>query len=188
MNLPQGFDFSETSLPTPLSTYGMEKAVCEMILADASRRQWVDGRSVRLPTIVVRPGKPNSAASSFCSSIIREPLKGEVAVCPVDRSLPLWLQSPGQAILNLIHAHKVPLANFTNCTITLPGLTTTPEEMVEALHRAGGDTSLVLWEKREPENGIVSSWPGSIHTPTADAMGFLKDRDFDSIISSFLED
>eukprot|EP00897_Mesotaenium_endlicherianum_P009365 jgi/Mesen1/8457/ME000476S07996 len=168
---------------------GSNKAMCELLISDASRRGFVDGRCVRLPTVVVRPGKPNSAASSFCSSIIREPLQGLPAVCPVHRQLSLWIQSPRTVVENLIHAGRVAVdESALSRTITLPGLTTTPEEMVAALGQAGGDTRLVEWSEDAVINRILTSWPGRIATPRALSLGFRADSDVRSIIRAFIDD
>lgn len=178
---------TEDTSPTPQSSYGTQKVVCELLIADASRRGFVDGRCVRLPTVAVRPGRPNSAASSFCSSIIREPLRGEAAVCPVKPDLPLWLQSPRLAVQNLLHAHSAALPPGV-CVVTGPGITTTPLEMVEALVQAGGDKALVRWKVDPAVDAILSSWPGYIHTPAARAWGFQSDRDVHSIVRAYIED
>eukprot|EP00899_Mesostigma_viride_P009937 jgi/Mesvir1/18945/Mv18916-RA.1 len=172
---------------TPQSSYGTEKAVGELLINDATRKGFLDGRVVRLPTIVVRPGKPNKAASSFASSILREPLHGLPAVCPVEGTVPLWVLSPDRAIDALIHAHNLPGERLgRQRTINLPGISVTVEEMVNALARAGGDTSLIRWERDEHIEKIVTSWPGKIETERGLELGFVADRDIDSIITCFL--
>src|SRR5262245_12132978 len=131
----------DTTAVSPQSSYGTEKAIVELLISDYSRRGFVDGRVLRLPTISVRPGRPNAAASSFASGIIREPLNGEAAVCPVDPATRLWLLSPSRAIECLIAGHDVPGERLGHQrTINLPGLSVTVAEMVAALERvAGGD-------------------------------------------------
>eukprot|EP00475_Leptophrys_vorax_P034026 TRINITY_DN54397_c0_g1_i1.p1 TRINITY_DN54397_c0_g1~~TRINITY_DN54397_c0_g1_i1.p1 ORF type:complete len:274 (+),score=-23.21 TRINITY_DN54397_c0_g1_i1:109-822(+) len=185
----EALPYSEDTLVRPRSSYGAEKAMAELLLADATRRGLLDARVVRLPTVVVRPGKPNAATSSFCSSIVREPLHGLPATCPVDPSLPLWLQSPRTVVANMLHAHRLPAARLADTrVITLPGLTTTPRELVDQLERFGADASLVSWERDPFINGIVASWPGAIHTPTARALGFKADSDVASLVQQYVSD
>ena len=126
----------ETWAVRPQTSYGMQKAVTELLINDYTRRGFVDGRVLRMPTISVRPGRPNAAASSFASSIIREPLNGEEAICPVPAETRMWLLSPGAAIECLITAHDLPGdAVGTNRTLNVPGLSVTVAEMVAALER-----------------------------------------------------
>lgn len=174
----------------PLSSYGMQKVVGEYLANEYARKGYVDSRCVRLPTIAIRPGKPNKAASSFVSSILREPLQGQQAICPVENSLKLWIQSPRVVIENLIHAHEIPGDMWKNGPriLNLPGLTVTVGEMIEALKQAGGDTSLIRWEPDAAIERIVGSWPGAMNTVRADHMGFQKDDDMKGIIESFMRD
>lgn len=180
---PDGF-VDDATTPKPASSYGAEKVIGEYLVADRTRRGDVDGRSVRLPTVVVRPGKPNAAASSFASSILREPLAGERAVLPVAESLRLWISSPDTVVGNLVHAAALEEAAFEgDATLNLPGITVTVAEMIAALGRAGGDTSLV---ERAPDARIakiVASWPAGIRTDRANALGFRPDSDIDAIVA-----
>lgn len=177
----------DATTPKPASSYGAEKVIGEYLVADRTRRGDVDGRSVRLPTVVVRPGKPNAAASSFASSILREPLAGERAVLPVAESLRLWISSPDTVVGNLVHAAALPPGAFEgDATLNLPGITVTVAEMIAALGRAGGDTSLV---ERTPDariQTIVATWPAGIRTDRANALGFRPDGDIDGIVAEHL--
>jgi nucleoside-diphosphate-sugar epimerase len=180
---PDGF-VDDATTPKPASSYGAEKVIGEYLVADRTRRGDVDGRSVRLPTVVVRPGKPNAAASSFASSILREPLAGAPAVLPVAESLRLWISSPDTVVGNLLHAAALPQEAFEgDATLNLPGITVVVAEMIAALGRAGGDTGLV---ERTPDariGKIVASWPAGIHTDRANALGFRPDTDIDAIVA-----
>jgi D-erythronate 2-dehydrogenase len=172
----------------PQSSYGAQKAVDELLVNDYSRKGFVDGRVLRLPTISVRPGKPNRAASSFVSGIIREPLNGEPAVCPVAPDVRLWLSSPATAVENLLHAHSIPAGSLTgNRTINLPGLSVTVGEMMETLKRvAGSDVAARVRFERDPVvETIVASWPGRFDTARAVSLGFRGDIDFESIVRSY---
>lgn len=174
----------------PLSSYGVEKVIGEYLVSEYARRGWVDGRCFRLPTITIRPGVPNKAASSFASSILREPLQGERVICPVGKDIPVWVQSPHMAIANLIHGHDLPRQAWEEGlrVLNLPGLSVTVEEMVAGLERAGGDTQLISWRLDEAIDAIVRTWPGSMKTTRADQLAFKRDKDIDAIISVFLED
>lgn len=174
---------------TPQGSYGAQKAMCELLLNDATRKGFLDVRCLRLPTIVVRPGKPNKAASSFASSIIREPLAGKAAVCPVDPGVGMWILSPRQAVESFMHAHELNGAALgSNRVLNLPGVTATVQEMVAALGRAGGDTGLVRWERDEGINRLVSSWPGRFKPQRALALGFESDNNIDDIVRAYQED
>ena len=175
----------------PQSSYGMQKAIGELLLNDYSRRGFVDGRVLRLPTISVRPGKPNKAASSFASGIIREPLNGEEAICPVSRDTRLWLLSPRKAIACLVTGHDLPAAAFGDSRIVnLPGISVTVAEMVAALERAGGDAAVkrIRWEYDAAVERIVGGWPGAWDTTRGHALGFSADDDIDSLIGAYVED
>lgn len=184
----EGKSFTDATTPFPQSSYGTQKLICELLIADATRKGFVDGRCLRLPTVIVRPGKPNSAASSFCSSIIREPLKGKTAVCPVDPSWPLYVQSPRTVVRNLMHAMSIKSLKGNARAITLSGLTTTPKEMVKALSAAGGDSNLVKWELDPAIEKIVYTWPGFVDTPFAKSLGFHEDRSIHDIVTAYIED
>ena len=175
----------------PQSSYGTEKALADLLLSDYSRRGFVDGRSLRMPTIVVRPGKPNRAASSFASGIIREPLNGEAAICPVDPRTVLWLMSPLRAIENLIHGHELDAAQLSSGrVINMPGLSITVAEMVASLQRIAGDevAARITFTPDPAIERIVNSWPGNFSASYARSLGFVHDDGFDSVIRAFIAD
>jgi len=163
----------------------------ELLVSDYSRKGYIDGRVLRMPTISVRPGKPNAAASSFASGIIREPLNGEAAVAPVSPETPMWLMSPRLAIENLIHGHEVDAAAVGYPrSISLPGLSVRVREMVDALRAVAGDAvaDLVRWEPDEAIKRIVESWPGAFAATRAKALGFKADDSFENVIRAYQED
>ncbi|MGO1345081.1 MULTISPECIES: D-erythronate dehydrogenase [Chromohalobacter] len=177
--------------PQPRSSYGAQKAIGELLVNDYSRRGFIDGRVCRLPTIVARPGKSNQAASSFASSIIREPLAGQRAVCPVDPELPLWLSSPRAVVGNLRHALQLDgdaLGEWR--TLNLPGITVTVTQLLDALERqAGAETrSLVDFEPDAAIDKIVASWPGALEIERPLSLGFQADADVDAVIHAYRED
>jgi nucleoside-diphosphate-sugar epimerase len=176
---------------TPQSSYGTQKVMGELLVNDYSRKGFIDGRALRMPTVCVRPGAPNKAASSFASGIIREPLNGIEAVCPVSPDTPMWLLSPRYAINSLIHGHDIDGSAFgSSRALSLPGLATSVKEMVAALERVAGRRVVdrIRWEEDPAIIRIVNSWPGDFFTKRGDAMGFQRDADFDSIIRSYVED
>ena len=180
---------TDTSAARPLSSYGTEKAVGELLLSDASRKGFLDGRCFRLPTIAVRPGRPNKAASSFASSIVREPLNGARAICPVDPATVLWLSSPRQAVAQLIAGHDIDGAAIGYPRIVnLPGLSVPVAEMIAAMERAGGDPALVEMRPDPAIEAIVGSWPVAMRTDHADRLGFRADPDIDAIVRAYVED
>ncbi|MFK3972890.1 D-erythronate dehydrogenase [Pseudomonas sp. NPDC087358] len=173
----------------PQSSYGTQKAMNDLLLADYSRRGFVDGRSLRMPTIVVRPGKPNLAASSFASGIIREPLNGQHSVCPVPLDTRLWLMSPAQAISNLIHGHELAAEQLTQGrVINMPGLSVTVQQMIDALRQTAGDqvASRIAVLPDPAIVRIVGSWPGSFAARYAKDLGFTADHDFADVIGQFM--
>jgi len=175
----------------PQSSYGTQKAIGELLVNDYSRRGFVDGRVLRLPTISVRPGKPNLAASSFASGIIREPLAGLEAICPVGPGTRLWLLSPRQAIECLIAGHELPAeALGSSRTINLPGLTVSVGEMVAALEHVAGQEAVqrVRWQPDANIQRIVGSWPGAWDTSRARELGLTGDADFEGIVRAYIED
>ncbi len=187
--LPEVVD-DDTAL-TPQSSYGMQKAVGELLVADYARKGFIDGRVLRLPTIVVRPGKPNKAASTFFSSIIREPLVGEPAVCPVRPDTQVYISSPRRAVESMLLAMTLsPQRLGSERIIPLPGLTTTVADMVAALERVAGRgaVELIRWEADASIQRIVESWPSQVDAPRARALGFKADADFDSIVRAHMED
>ena len=176
---------------TPLTSYGTQKAMAELLLSDYSRRGFFDGIGIRLPTITVRPGKPNRAASGFFSAIIREPLSGHDAVLPVPDETRHWHASPRAAVDFLLHAAELDtgLLGGRRC-LTMPGLSVTVEEQIEALRRVAGD-DVVGRVRREPDAAtmeIVAGWPRGFDTSRASALGFRAETDFDEIIRIHIED
>lgn len=186
-DLPDGVP--EDSVLHPLSSYGTAKAMTELLVREYSRRGFVDGIAVRLATVTVRPGKPNSALSSFVSGIIREPLAGIDAVCPVPLDQPLWVTSPAVVIGNLMHAARVPAAALEgNVTVSLPGLSVTPEQMLASLEQVAGSEARarVRCEIDPSVARIVATWPGAIDDSRARRLGFTSDRDVDDIVRQYM--
>ena len=182
----------ESTLPLPQSSYGAQKHICETLLNDFSRRGLLDGRIVRLPTIIVRPGKPSGAASSFCSGIIREPLNGEKSVLPVPRSLKLWVCSTRTVIENLLIARDIPESTYDSSSrvVNLPGITVTVQAMLEALEEVGGKKALNLVED-QPDQAvarIVGSWPATFDISRAKKFGFQEDGLLAHTLAQYLED
>ena len=186
--LPDVLDDSTT--PAPQTSYGTQKVIGEYLIADYTRKGYVDGRSLRLPTIVVRPGKPNLAASSFASGIIREPLAGVQTACPVPDSTGVWILSPRRVVEAFLHAHDLPSSAWpTTRVVNLPGITLTVREMIDAMGRVAGKES-VARVKFVPDariQGIVKTWPVRFRTDRALAMGFKADSDFESVVRDYLQ-
>jgi D-erythronate 2-dehydrogenase len=181
----------DTIPQTPQTSYGAQKAIGELLVHDYSRKNFVDGRAVRLPTIVVRPGKPNRAASSFASSIIREPLTGLEAVCPVSPETRLAILSPRQAVAAFVRAHDLPAAAFEHTrSLIVPGLSVQVSDMVAALQRAAGAQAVqhIRWQPDAEIQRIISSWPGAFTSPRALRLGFQADANMDAIVQAFIED
>ena len=179
------------TLPRPQSSYGVQKFIGEQLLADYTRREFVNGRSVRLMTVAVRPGRPNAAASSFLSSIIREPLKGEEAICPVPPDTSIALSSPKNTIDGILRAAEVDDARWGSRTaMNLPALTTTPAEMAKALDRVAGAgaSDLIRWGNDPAVRAIVESWPARFITARADALGLAQENTVDDIVRQFVAD
>jgi D-erythronate 2-dehydrogenase len=176
---------------TPLTSYGTQKAVVELLLADYTRRGFVDGVGIRLPTISVRPGRPNKAASGFFSSIIREPLNGEEAVLPVTDSVMHWHASPRSAVGFLIHAAGLPSGQLgPRVNLTMPGVCCTVAEQIAALRRIAGD-KVAARIRRVPDPliaRIVAGWPRRFDPQRAPALGFRAEASFDEIIRVHIED
>ncbi|MDR2111691.1 MAG: SDR family oxidoreductase [Candidatus Accumulibacter sp.] len=175
----------------PKSSYGVQKAIVELLLSDYRRKGFIDGRVFRLPTISVRPGKPNKAASSFASGIIREPLNNAPSVCPVKPDEQLWLMSPRQAIECLIHGHDLGAEAFEPWPVlNLPGVTVAVREMVEVLGKVAGEaaTRLIRWEIDPTIQRIIHSWPTRWDMSRARQLGFEGDPDFESIVRAFIKD
>ncbi len=176
---------------TPQSSYGAQKAIGELLVNDYSRKGFVDGRALRLPTVVVRPGRPNRAASTFASSIIREPLTGKDAVCPVSPDVVMALASPRRVVAALHRAHELPGDAFgANRSMQLPGFSVAVGDMVEAVRRAGGEAAHahIRWQHDPQVEAIVSGWPRALAAPRAEALGFTADADIDEAVRAFVED
>jgi nucleoside-diphosphate-sugar epimerase len=178
-------------LTTPLTSYGTQKAITELLIADYNRRGFLDGVAIRLPTIAVRPGAPNRAASGFFSSIIREPLAGQQAVLPVDESVRHWHASPRSAVGFLLHAASLSRAQLGNrICLTMPGLSCTVGEQIAALRRIAGD-KVAARIRREPDPmimRIVDGWPRRFDARRATTLGFTVEKTFDEIIRVHIED
>lgn len=176
---------------TPLTSYGTQKAIGELLLCDYSRRGFFDGVGIRLPTICVRPGKPNKAASGFFSNIIREPLNGEEAVLPVSDQVRHWHASPRSAVGFLIHAATMDTAAIgPRRALTMPGYSCTVAEQIETLRKVAGD-NVVKRIKRVPDpviDTIVAGWPRNFNPQRALALGFKAESNFEEIIRVHIED
>ena len=178
-------------LNAPLTSYGTQKAIGELLLSDYSRRGIFDGIGIRLPTVCVRPGKPNKAASGFFSGIIREPLAGQEAVLPVPESVRHWFASPRAAIAFLLHASKINTDQLgTRRNLSMPGISATVGEQIEALRKVAGEKAARL-VRREPDatiTRIVEGWPRNFDAKRALALGFRADQSFEQIIRIHIED
>ncbi len=178
-------------LNAPLTSYGTAKAMAELLLGDYSRRGFFDGIGIRLPTICVRPGKPNKAASGFYSNIIREPLNGIEAVLPVPESIRHWFASPRSAIGFLLHAASLDTALLGNRrNLSMPGVSCTVGQQIEALRKVAGE-SVASRIRREPDAttlGIVEGWPENFDTARADALGFRAETSFEEIVRIHIQD
>lgn len=178
----------DSTIPQPTSTYGMTKVVGEYLVNDYSRKGFIDGITVRLPTIAIRPGKPNKAASSFVSSIIREPLNQQEAICPVDKALKLWISSPSTVVKNIVHAislSKESLNGFS--TVNLPGISVSVQDMVESLEDNGGDSRFIRWEQDDSIKKIVDEWPAGMNTVKANELGFYVNTDIKQVIREYID-
>jgi D-erythronate 2-dehydrogenase len=176
---------------TPATSYGTQKAIVELLLADYTRRGFMDGVAIRLPTICVRPGAPNRAASGFFSNIIREPLHGRPAVLPVSPEVRHWFASPRAAVGFLLHAATMDTTDLGLLrSLTMPGLSATVAEEIEALRRVAGDDAVALI-RAEPDATIariVDGWPRAFDARRASALGFTAERHFDEIVRVYVED
>ncbi|MDC9813722.1 D-erythronate dehydrogenase [Rhizobium binxianense] len=173
----------------PLTSYGVQKAMSELLLADYSRRGFVDGIGIRLPTIVIRPGAPNAAASGFFSGILREPLAGQRAVLPVEETVKHWLASPRSAVGFLIHAATLDTSSLgVRRTLTMPGLAATVADQIDALRRIAGPEAAALIDRRRDEviEGIVAGWPKSFTPKRATQLGFSAETSVDELIEVYL--
>lgn len=176
---------------TPLTSYGTQKAVVELLLADYTRRGLLDGVGIRLPTICIRPGRPNQAASGFFSSILREPLSGQEAVLPVPDTVRHWHASPRSAVEFLVRAATIDSALVgPRRTLSMPGLSATVAEQIEALRRVAGERAVRLI-RREPDEAvmrIVGTWAAALDASRAERLGFVAETSFDQIIRVHVED
>jgi nucleoside-diphosphate-sugar epimerase len=188
-DLPEVLD--DSTIANPQTSYGTQKVIGEYLVTDYSRKGHIDGRSLRLPTIVVRAGKPNAAASSFASGIIREPLNGVVSECPVAPETGVWLLSPGRVVEALIHAWELPAEAWGRRRwLNLPGITASVAEIVEAMRKVAGDAVArrVVYKADARIQAIVKTWPARFRTPRALAMGFRPDADVESVIRAYIAD
>ena len=181
----------DSTILTPQTSYGSQKAAVELLLNDYSRKGFVDGRALRLPTVVVRPGQANAAASSFASAIIREPLEGRRYACPVAEDAGVWLLSPRRVIQSFLHAASLPSEAFGESrALSLPGMTVTVREMVAGLREVGGErvADRLTFERDPFIEKIVYGWATKFRPERALGMGFDPDEDFTSVIEAFIED
>jgi nucleoside-diphosphate-sugar epimerase len=182
---------SEAVPLTPQTSYGTQKAIGELLVNDYSRKGYIDGRSLRLPTIIVRPGRPNRAASTFASSIIREPLSGVEVVCPVTRETVMPALSPRRVTDAFVTAHDLPGdALGSNRALQLSGISPTVAEMVEALRRVAGEATVarIKWQPDPVIQKIVDGWPRGIDGSRAETLGIKPDGSVEEIIEAFIED
>ncbi|WP_273726970.1 D-erythronate dehydrogenase [Brucella gallinifaecis] len=176
---------------TPLTSYGTQKAICELLLSDYTRHGFFDGIGIRLPTICIRPGKPNAAASGFFSNILREPLIGEEAVLPVSEDVRHWHASPRSAVGFLIHGATMDLNRLgSRRNLFMPGLSATVGEQIEALRRVAGEKAVSLI-RREPDEMIMricAGWASGFEAKRSRELGFMAETSFDQIIKAHIED
>ncbi|WP_270725945.1 D-erythronate dehydrogenase [Shimia sp. Alg240-R146] len=178
-------------LCAPQTSYGAQKLICETLISDFSRKGFVDGISIRLPTICVRPGAANLAASSFFSGIIREPLNGQRAVLPVPTTVRHWHASPRSAAGFLTHAATLDSAKLSGRrALNMPGLSATVEEQIEALRSVAGQSAVDLIDVKPDADiaAIVAGWPRDFAPKRAPNLGFEAERDFDEIVAVYLEE
>lgn len=189
-DMPLAELITDTTRPTPQNSYGAQKLMLEEFYADLARRDMISSRSVRLMTVSVRPGKPNAAASSFLSGMIREPLQGETATVPVDTDLRVVLNSPTGAVNGLIHAMSIDDDDWgAPLGLNVPGISLTVADMVEALRRVGGDVAVARlnFERDATIERIVTGWPTAVHSARAERLGFAADRPFIEAVRDFAD-
>jgi UDP-glucose 4-epimerase len=177
--------------PTPSTSYGAQKAMTELMLADYSRKGFLDGVGVRLPTICIRPGKPNKAASSFFSGILREPLAGQEAPLPVGDEVRHWFASPRAAVGFFITAATIDTSSLgVRRSMTMPGVSATVGEQIAALKKAAGDRAVALIKRVDDPfvAKIVQGWAGRYDAKLASSLGFKAEKNFDEIIKVYQED
>ncbi|MCO5732293.1 D-erythronate dehydrogenase [Rhizobium sp. SSA_523] len=182
---------AEDFFTTPLTSYGTQKAICELLLADYTRRGIFDGVGLRLPTICVRPGTPNKAASGFFSNILREPLSGREAILPVSEDVRHWFASPRAAVGFFLHAASMDTSLIgPRRNLTMPGLSALVGEEIEALRRVAGDKAVSLIRRQTDPviEKIVAGWPTNFDAGRAESLGFKAEKTFDDIIRIHIED
>ncbi|ARP67923.1 SDR family oxidoreductase [Mesorhizobium sp. M7A.F.Ca.US.006.04.2.1] len=175
----------------PLTSYGTQKAISELLLADYSRRGFLDGIGIRLPTIVIRPGAPNAAASGFFSGILREPLAGQRSVLPVEETVKHWLASPRTAVALLIHAAMLDTSALgARRTLNMPGVAATVSDQIAALRRVAGAEAEALIDRKPDEaiKAIIAGWPKSFSPTLANNLGFVAESTVDELIAVYLAD
>lgn len=181
---------TDNTVPRPQSSYGIQKLIGEQLVADYTRKGFIGGRTVRLQTVAVRPGRPNAAASSFVSGIIREPLAGERAACPVPGDTELGVSSPARTIEGLLRAAATSEGEWGDPTpVMLPSLTTTPNQMIEAMDRVSGTaaSTLIDWTPDPAIAAIVTSWPAHFRSARTERLGLFGDPDFDTVVRAYLD-
>lgn len=181
----------DTTLPAPQTSYGTQKLICEHLIADYTRKGYLDGRAARLMTVTVRPGRPNAAASSFFSGIIREPLAGEAAICPVSPEVSHPVASPAKTVDGLIAVYEASREAFNGRTaMNLPALNVTVGQMLGALEQVAGPAvrARVRFERDERIAGIVANWPTGATARRAEALGLKPDTSFADIVRQYIAD
>ena len=182
---------ADDTLPTPQTSYGTQKLICEHLVADYTRKGYVDGRAARLMTVTVRPGRPNGAASSFFSGIIREPLAGVESICPVSPEVSHPVSSPTRTVEGLIAVYEATREAFCGRTaLNLPGLNVRVADMLDALEAVAGPKvrALVRFERDERIAGIVANWPGGASAARAARLGLLPHENFADIVRQYIDD
>jgi len=182
---------TDATTPTPQGSYGVQKLIGELLVQDCSRKSYIDGRSVRVPTVVVRPGLPNAAASGFASGIIREPLAGVEAILPVDPSTQMWVASPRAVVAMFLHALELTPQDWGwNRSVNLPGLVVGMDEELAALREVAGAQAVALVRHQPDEKvlKLVRTWAARFDTARALSMGFRADPDFATIVRNYIED
>jgi D-erythronate 2-dehydrogenase len=190
-SVPMPETVTDITLPTPQTSYGMQKLICEHLIADYTRKGYVDGRSARLMTVTVRPGRPNAAASSFFSGIIREPLAGDEAICPVSADVAHPVSSPRATVDGLIRVYEAGRDEFGGRTaLNLPALNVTVQQMLDALEAVAGIEvrARVRFERDERIAGIVARWPKGARADRALALGLRPETSFEDIVRQYIAD
>jgi nucleoside-diphosphate-sugar epimerase len=181
---PLPAEVDDDTLPNPQTSYGIQKFICEQLLADYTRKGFLRGRALRLVTVSVRPGRPNAAASGFLSGIVREPLAGERAVCPVAPGLEAALTSPARAVGGLMCAATAPDGAWGRTAVNLPALTVSVADMVAALERVAGPevSALIDWVPDPVVGPMMAGWPARVRSRRGERLGLAPDPDFESVV------